>query len=210
MKKKNQKKENVILKKVVKYSGAVAIIIIFGIMFTFGIISSNKRHEEKILSLKLKDIGELVTQTCQTVVLEDSKVDRNFFELFSIPFTESRQVFSYEFVVDASINFEKITYEINSEAESITIKLPHVKIYQSRPKLETYKSYLDTESIFSRIDLEEHNKALLAMQETAVNNCLAGGLLDAADSNAQKLIRNFVKNMNDLKDYTVNYEYVGE
>ena len=101
MKKKNQKKENVILKKVVKYSGAVAIIIIFGIMFTFGIISSNKRHEEKILSLKLKDIGELVTQTCQTVVLEDSKVDRNFFELFSIPFTESRQVFSYEFVVDA-------------------------------------------------------------------------------------------------------------
>lgn len=210
MKKKNQKKENVILKKVVKYSGAVAIIIIFGIMFTFGIISSNKRHEEKILSLKLKDIGELVTQTCQTVVLEDSKVDRNFFELFSIPFTESRQVFSYEFVVDASINFEKITYEINSEAESITIKLPHVKIYQSRPKLETYKSYLDTESIFSRIDLEEHNKALLAMQETAVNNCLAGGLLDAADSNAQKLISNFVKNMNDLKDYTVNYEYVGE
>ena len=131
-------------------------------------------------------------------------------ELFSIPFTESRQVFSYEFVVDASINFEKITYEINSEAESITIKLPHVKIYQSRPKLETYKSYLDTESIFSRIDLEEHNKALLAMQETAVNNCLAGGLLDAADSNAQKLISNFVKNMNDLKDYTVNYEYVGE
>ena len=210
MKKKNQKKENVILKKVVKYSGAVAIIIIFGIMFTFGIISSNKRHEEKILSLKLKDIGELVTQTCQTVVLEDSKVDRNFFELFSIPFTESRQVFSDEFVVDASINFEKITYEINSEAESITIKLPHAKIYQSRPKLETYKSYLDTESIFSRIDLEEHNKALLAMQETAVNNCLAGGLLDAADSNAQKLISNFVKNMNDLKDYTVNYEYVGE
>ena len=210
MKMKNQKKENVILKKFVKYSGAVAIIIIFGIMFTFGIISSNKRHEEKILSLKLKDIGELVTQTCQTVVLEDSKVDRNFFELFSIPFTESRQVFSYEFVVDASINFEKITYEINSEAESITIKLPHAKIYQSRPKLETYKSYLDTESIFSRIDLEEHNKALLAMQETAVNNCLAGGLLDAADSNAQKLISNFVKNMNDLKDYTVNYEYVGE
>ena len=134
MKKKNQKKENVILKKVVKYSGAVAIIIIFGIMFTFGIISSNKRHEEKILSLKLKDIGELVTQTCQTVVLEDSKVDRNFFELFSIPFTESRQVFSYEFVVDASINFEKITYEINSEAESITIKLPQAKMYQSRPK----------------------------------------------------------------------------
>ena len=210
MKNKNQKKENVILKKVVKYSGAVAIIIIFGIMFTFGIISSNKRHEEKMLSLKLKDIGELVTQTCQTVVFEDSKVDRNFFELFSIPFTESRQVFSYEFVVDASINFEKITYEINSEAESITIKLPHAKIYQPRPKLETYKSYLDTESIFSRIDLEEHNKALLAMQETAVNNCLAGGLLDAAESNAQKLISNFVKNMNDLKDYTVNYEYVGE
>ena len=26
-----------------------------------------------MLSLKLKDIGELVTQTCQTVVLEDSK-----------------------------------------------------------------------------------------------------------------------------------------
>ena len=65
-------------------------------------------------------------------------------------------------------------------------------------------------SEYPQIDLEEHNKALLAMQETAVNNCLAGGLLDAADSNAQKLISNFVKNMNDLKDYTVNYEYVGE
>lgn len=210
MKKKKPKNENIILKKIIKYLGVIAILVIFGIMFTFGIIGSNKHHKETTLSLKLKDIGELVTQTCQTVVLEDSKVDRNFFELFSIPFTESRQIFSYEFAVDASINFEKITYEINSEDESITIKLPHAKIYQPRVKLETYKSYLDTESIFSRIDLKEHNKALLAMQETAVNNCLAGGLLDAADSNAQKLISNFVKNMNDLKDYTVNYEYVGE
>ena len=74
MKKKNQKKENVILKKVVKYSGAVAIIIIFGIMFTFGIFDtiSNSSSRFTIFTLLFSNFFSYSNAEIITVAFAES------------------------------------------------------------------------------------------------------------------------------------------
>ena len=169
------------------------------------------KSEEKVLKLGLEDVGELVTQTCHTVVLEDSKESLSFFDLFDIPFTESRQIFSYDFDVDASINFSKIEIEnIDDDKKEVKIKLPHSRVYKVVIVPETFKSYLDSDGLFSRIDLTEHNEALIKMENSAKEQCLASNLLERADSNAQKLLSAMIQSEEKYKKYTISFDYFAD
>ena len=88
----------------------------------------------------------------------------SFFSLFDIPFTESRQIFSYDFDVDASINFSKINImEIDDSKKEVKVNIPHSKIYKVVILSDSFRSYLDSDGVFSRIDLTEHNDALKRM-----------------------------------------------
>ena len=69
----------------------------------------------KVTDLGLKDMSELVTQTCTVTVIQDSKKNLTFFKDYKIPLTESRQIFSYDFDVDASIKFNKITFDVDNK-----------------------------------------------------------------------------------------------
>ena len=210
--KKKEKKTRGIASKYIK-------MVIFGILILVGVfvvfylgvrMSSNFKTQEKTTKLGLEDVGELVTQTCYTTVLEDSKNNRDFFKLFDIPFTESRQIFSYDFEVDASVDFAAIKYSVDDEKQEIKVVLPHAKVYKTTLNPKSFKVYLDSESLFSRIDLEKHNKAVKKMEEQATKDCVSNNILDAADSNAQKLLEGFIKGNLTYKEYKIIYEYVKE
>ena len=187
----------------------IAFLVLFG---GVGLgITKIFETQEKVLKLGLEDVGELVTQTCHTVVLEDSREARSFFDLFEIPFTESRQIFSYDFDVDASIDFSKIEIEnIDDNKKEITVKLPHAKIFKTVLLPNTFKSYLDSSSLFSRIDLTEHNEALLKMESSAETQCLASNLLQRADENAQLLLSAMIKSEKKYKKYNIVFNYIEE
>ena len=189
------------------FVGCIVLLIIgyFGFKYSTTFI-----HQEKTTKLGLEDVGELVTQTCYTTVIEDSKVNREFFKLFNIPFTESRQIFSYDFEVDAAVNFDSIKIKnINSEKKTIEIELPHAKVYKTTLNPDSFKVYLDSESLFSRIDLEKHNQAVDNMETQAKDNCVANKLLTSADDNAKRLINSVIKGNSKYKDYNIQYKYKG-
>lgn len=193
--------------KILKY---IIILIVLCAFFYLGtIFKTGFITQTKTTKLGFEDVGELVTQTCYATVVEDSKINRDFFNLFDIPFTESRQIFSYDVEVDASVNFSEISYTANDENKEITIKLPHAKIYKSTLNLFSLKIYLDSESLFSRINLEKQNEALKAIEEQAVEDAKANGILDVADKNAENLINGFIKSNDKYKDYKIIYEYIG-
>lgn len=193
--------------KVFKY---IIILIVIAVFFYLGVMfKTSFTTQTKTTKLGLEDVGELVTQTCYVTVVEDTEVNRKLFDLFDIPFTESRQIFSYDVEVDASVNFSEISFDANKENSEITVSLPHAKIYKSTLNLFSLKVYLDSESLFSRINLEKQNEALKAIEEQAVNDSIANGILEAADKNAQTLINGFIKSNNEYKEYKINYEYIG-
>ena len=188
----------------------IILIIILSALFGWSIvgIATVFKSQEKVLKLGLEDVGELVTQTCHTVVLEDTKENLSFFSLFDIPFTESRQIFSYDFDVDASIDFSKIEIsKIDNKNKEVLIKIPHADVYKVVLNPDTFKSYLDSKGLFSRIDLSEHNEALLKMEDAAKAQCLASNFLERADNNAQKLLSVMVKSEDGFKNYNVIFEY---
>ncbi len=203
-------------KKRIRLSGIIKdfIILILGILIILllfmGVMNKSLfKYQTKTTKIGFEDVGELVTQTCRVTVICDNTHNRDFFNLFDIPFTESRQIFSYDVTVDASVDFSKITYTANDENNEITIKLPHAKIYKSTIDTSSFRKYLDSESWFSRIDLEKQNGALKAIEEQGIADAQANGIIEAADKNAKKLIEGFVKTNERYKDYKIIFEYIG-
>lgn len=194
------------LPKIIKW---IIIVVIFAVLFSSGVLfKSVLTTQTKTTKLGFEDVGELVTQTGYLTIIRDNKEDRKFFNLFKIPFTESRQIFSYDIEIDASIDFSKITKKVNKESKEIKIKMPHVKIYKATINNDSLKVYLDEESLCSRIDLTEHNEAVKEMKEQGIADAKANGILKLAETNAEKLITSFVMGNKDYKEYKIVFEYI--
>lgn len=211
-----EKKESKLRKTINFFNGipklaklVIAILIILGVFYLGIMFSSIHSTQTKTTKFGLEDVGELVTQTAYLTIVTDNEEHREFFKLFNIPFTESRQIFSYDIEVDASVDFAKISYDINEEKYEIVVKVPHAKIYKATLKTDSFREYLDSESLFSRIDLQEQNEALKTMEEQAIKDAEANGLLNAADNNAKKLIEGLIKSESKYKEYKIIYEYIG-
>lgn len=208
-------KENDVKKKgkskffnIAKY--IIIIFVICVIFFSGMLFNTIFNGQTKTTKLGFEDVGELVTQTGYLTIVQDSKEHREFFSLFQIPFTESRQIFSYDLEVDASVNFSEITKDIDAEKEEIKIEMPHAKIYKATIKNDSLKVYLDEESLFSRIDLNEHNEVIEEMKKQGIKDAEANGILELAEANAERLITDFVKSNGSYKDYNIIFEYKGE
>ena len=161
----------------------------------------------KVTDLGLKDMSELVTQTCTVTVIQDSKKNLTFFKDYKIPLTESRQIFSYDFDVDASIKFNKITFDVDNKNNIITFNLPHANVYKTTIILDSFNSYYESDSLFTEIDLSENNDAKKQMAIEAEEKCIKNKLLENADKNAEELLKGLVKSNPKIKDYKVLFKY---
>ena len=173
---------------------------------TVGVVTTIS-HNIKVTDLGLKDMSELVTQTCTVTVIQDSKKNLTFFKDYKIPLTESRQIFSYDFDVDASVKFDEITFDIDNKNDIITFKLPHATIYKTTIILDSFNSYYESDSLFTEINLSDNNDAKKQMSIEAEEKCIKNKLLENADKNAEELLKGLVKSNSRIKDYKVLFKY---
>ena len=190
-------------KKTLLVGGCIILVVticMVGVVTTFN-------QKFKVTDLGLKDMSELVTQTCTVTVIQDSKKNLTFFKDHKIPLTESRQIFSYDFDVDASIKFNKITFDVDNKNKIITFNLPHANVYKTTIILDSFNSYYESDSLFTEIDLSENNDAKKQMAIDAEEKCIKNKLLENADKNAEELLKGLVKSNSKIKDYKVLFKY---
>ncbi|MDY3800841.1 MAG: DUF4230 domain-containing protein [Bacilli bacterium] len=189
--------------KTLLVGGCIILVVttcMVGVVTTFN-------QKFKVTDLGLKDMSELVTQTCTVTVIQDSKKNLTFFKDYKIPLTESRQIFSYDFDVDASIKFNKITFDVDNKNKTITFNLPHANVYKTSIILDSFNSYYESDSLFTEIDLSENNDAKKQMAIDAEEKCIKNKLLENADKNAEELLKGLVKSNSKIKDYKVLFKY---
>ena len=189
--------------KTLLVGGCIILVVttcMVGVVTTFN-------QKFKVTDLGLKDMSELVTQTCTVTVIQDSKKNLTFFKDHKIPLTESRQIFSYDFDVDASIKFNKITFDVDNKNKIITFNLPHASVYKTTIILDSFNSYYESDSLFTEIDLSENNDAKKQMAIDAEEKCIKNKLLENADKNAEELLKGLVKSNSKIKDYKVLFKY---
>ena len=66
--------------------------------------------------------------------------------------------------------------------------------------------YLEDESIFQQITLEENNEAMTELKDRAEENAVANGLLEKARENSETILTSFFAQVYDLDEYEIVFE----
>lgn len=183
---------------------AVKIILIIAVIVILFIgVSRYFLTESRTTKLGFEDIGELATQTAYCTEVNVTEAARELFGM-TIPFTQSKYIYSYDIQIKAGLDFEEIEWEVNGS--TIEVRLPETKILSSEIDLDSFKVYLEDESIYREITLEENNEALKSMKQSAEDDAVANGLLENARSNAETILTGFFGNVYDVDEYEIVFK----
>ena len=199
--KKQQKKKNTgalkywLSMKVVKI--ILIIIVIALLLLGIGKFFSTKSKTTKI---GFEDIGELATQVSRSTEISTIEGSRDLFGV-EIPFTQSKYIFSYDVEIKAGFDFTQIEWSLNDH--TIEVKLPETQILSSALVPDSFEVYLEDESIFREITLDETNEAIQELVENAEKDAVANGLLDNARANAETILTGFFASAYDMDEYEI-------
>lgn len=203
MKESNTKKKrifSVLLKPRILISLVVCVVLVI-LVFC---VRSHFLTEGKTTRLGFEDIGELATQSanCTSVLVEDK--DRKLLGI-SIPFTQTKNIYTYDTVVKAGIDFSKVKVDKHGKSKEIYVDIPKIEIFSVDVNYDSFQVYHEEESIFAPISLDEHNKAMKELKDIAKKDAIEGGLLDNAYDNAKRLLTVFLKQTYNPEEYTIKF-----
>ena len=130
---------------------------------------------------------------------------KKLFKTIKLGITESSYLASYDGVISAGLDFEKISVEKNDEERIITIRLPKSEVKYMQIDPESFVLYSEKEGLGNKISLSDYNDSLIELEKNAEKKAVDRGLLKCADDNAKLVISNFVNSLVDTSDYMVRY-----
>ena len=181
----------------------IAIIVVLAITVVGLGFKVSHTTESKTTKLGFEDIGEFATQSAYCTEVSATANARKLFG-HNLPFTQSNIVFSYDVVIKAGYDFSAITWDVKDT--TITVKLPEVKVLSCEVKEDSFKKYVEDESIFTPFTLDDNNNAMKALKETSQTDAIANGLYENARSNAETMLTTFFSSAYDMDQYTIEFQ----
>lgn len=182
----------------------IVIVLVIIAALIFG-VSRYFSTGTKTTTIGFENIGELATQAAYSTEVNVTEASRELFGL-SIPFTQSKYIYSYDVEIKAGMDFGEIVWQLNDH--TIEVSLPETKVLSTQIDLDSFEVYLEDESIFREITLEENNEALNSLQEKAEEDAVANGLLENARSNAETILTGFFGNVYDPDEYELSLIHI--
>ncbi|WP_230632769.1 DUF4230 domain-containing protein [Paenibacillus athensensis] len=183
------------------------LVITSGVIWLF--VSSTFKHESVTFVEHVQELATLATAEAHmkaVIYEEDNKIFGKDISI-NFPGTKRELLVVVPGTVIAGVDLKGITSEdlvINEETKHIDITLPHAKLIQE-PSLQMDKiQAIDNGGIFrSDIKMNEGFKKAAEAQEQIRKEAISFGLLDTAEKNAEKVLKEFFKNIG----YTVNVTF---
>lgn len=181
----------------------IALVVVLAITVVGLGFKVSHTTESKTTKLGFEDIGEFATQSAYCTEVSATANARKLFG-HNLPFTQSNIVFSYDVVIKAGYDFSAITWDVHDT--TITVKLPEVKVLSCEVKEDSFKKYVEDESIFTPFTLDDNNNAMKALKETTQTDAIANGLYENARSNAETMLTTFFSSAYDMDQYTIEFQ----
>lgn len=181
----------------------IALVVVLAITVVGLGFKVSHTTESKTTKLGFEDIGEFATQSAYCTEVSATANARKLFG-HNLPFTQSNIVFSYDVVIKAGYDFSAITWDVHDT--TITVKLPEVKVLSCEVKEDSFKKYVEDESIFTPFTLDDNNNAMKALKETAQTDAIANGLYENARSDAETMLTTFFSSAYDMDQYTIEFQ----
>ena len=152
----------------------------------------------------LNDMGVLLTEEyCFTDVVRFSSI-KKFFSI-ELGITESSFLASYDGVVTAGVDFGDVRVERDEAQKLITVTLPAAQIMNVDIDPESFQLYSEKTGLGNPLSMADFNASLVELEQAARDKALARGILDRADENARRIIRNFVAGLVDTARWGIEF-----
>lgn len=192
-------------KKLIRKPIRLVVVLLCVALFAVAVWSTGVlRTKSRMTSFGLKDVGELATQSGYFTVVN---VIDDSVELWgwTLPFTKSKYIFSYDGTVKAGLDFSQLEYKVNELTKEIEVVLPEVKILSVELQEDSLEIYDESRNVFTPLGLSDIQEARLTMVDEIQNRALENGLLEQATINAEKLISGFLSGQYDPNEYYVSF-----
>ncbi len=201
---KEKVKSKILTKLLTKKVITVLVVFVAIVVVILG-VSDWKSTQGKSTKLKFENIGELATQCAYSTEIKVIEEARTLFKV-KIPFTQSKYIYSMDFEIKAGYDFEKIFWEEKSN-NKIVVTMPPLKVISNEPRTDTVKIYHEEESAFKQISLTDVMVSIDEMKNNAQRTAIENGLFDNAKQNAETLIKGFLGQKYDTKEYKIEFKY---
>ncbi|WHY94723.1 DUF4230 domain-containing protein [Neobacillus cucumis] len=200
-----------ILKLFLKASGLKIIfpvlallIITSGVIWLF--VGNTFKHKSVTFVEHVQELSTLATAEAHMNAIIHEEDNKNLWNI-NLPGTKRELLLVVPATVIAGVDLKGITAKdmvINEETKEIDITLPHAKLIQD-PSLQMDKiQAVDNSGLFrADIKMNEGFEKAAEAQEQIRKDAISIGLLDTAEKNAEKVLKEFFRNI----DYTVNVTY---
>ena len=197
-------------------SPVISIVIIaalvIALIYTKKTASVSYQTDGKVTQLGFENIGELATQSVTTTSVRVETKDRKLFDI-SIPFTESKYIYTYNTNIKAGINFSDVVWNFGDTEDTkntIYVQIPEVKALSCELDLDSFKVLHESTSIFTPITLIEHNDAVKQLTDDALSDAISNGLYDKALENAKTLLSSFIYQVCPSDQYSIVFSEAGK
>ena len=169
-------------------------------------VEVEKSISSDILEDGLNDMGVLITEEYYfTEVVNFSSVKKLLKTEIVLKFTETSFLVSYDGVITAGVDFNKIDVTKDDDRKVITVTLPESEIQSVSLDLDSFQVYSEKTGIGNPPTAADFNSSLVELENKAKDKALERGLLDCADANARSLILGFVSGLVDLTEYSLEF-----
>ncbi len=183
----------------------VAVIIVAAVMAVVLGNSYWSENTSRTVSLRLKNIGELTTQSCSYTNVQVLRNSRQVLGV-TVPFTQSHYIYSYDGEIKAGIDFADVTLNVDEAKKRVIIGMPPVKIFSNEIDQDSLTIYDESKNIFTPLKLNNLNDSLAQLKVESEETAIGNGLLENAWANAETLVTGFLAPVYDPAVYT--YEFV--
>ena len=156
----------------------------------------------------MANIGKLCTAEYNYTHIEKVDSSKEIYG-YTIPFTTSMFIYSYDGTIMAGIDFTKIQIDKNDEEKMITVTLPDVEIISSDVDQDSFTLYDEKNNIFNPISVTDVADSFADLKNSEEEKAIEKGLFDRARESAVTLVENFMRGSYDVEDYDIEVVFEG-
>lgn len=168
-------------------------------------VSTVSTSPEEVVGM-LNDIGELATAEYVYKICETAEKPSASVAGFSIPFTSSKVLYSYEGTIKAGIEFGEIKIRVSELHKTVSVRMPEVRILSNELDFDSLIVYDEKYSPFNTFTFSDMNLSQSALLDDAKKSALDSGLIQRANENAQQIILGSLRGFYGPEEYAITFD----
>lgn len=172
--------------------------------FLCGLRQASQAAEPQItgdlLASQLRSVQELVTVSYYYTNMGRFENQVDFYG-WKVPFTTKSFIVSYDGVIKAGVDLEKLQVSIGDG--EVTVTLPESRIISHEIPEDSLEVFDESDNLFNHITIEDYTAFTRDQKSAMEQRAVDGGLLDRVNQEARTAVDSLLRIMPGLEEYTL-------